>query len=101
MPGVVERLEYDPNRSAHIALVKYLDGERRYILAPKGVKAGDPISSGVDAPIKPGSALPLRNIPVGTVIHNIELKPGKGGQIASAGVSAQLVAREGVTPRCV
>ena len=96
VPGVVERLEYDPNRSAHIALVKYLDGERRYILAPKGVKAGDPISSGVDAPIKPGSALPLRNIPVGTVIHNIELKPGKGGQIArSAGVSAQLVAREG------
>jgi large subunit ribosomal protein L2 len=94
--GVVERLEYDPNRSAHIALVKYIDGERRYILAPKGVKAGDPISSGVDAPIKPGSALPLRNIPVGTVIHNIELKPGKGGQIArSAGVSAQLVAREG------
>ena len=96
VPGVVERLEYDPNRSAHIALVKYLDGERRYILAPKGVKAGDPISSGVDVPIKPGSALPLRNIPVGTVIHNIELKPGKGGQIArSAGVSAQLVAREG------
>ena len=96
IPGVVERLEYDPNRSAHIALVKYADGERRYILAPKGVKAGDPISSGVDAPIKPGSALPIRNIPVGTVIHNIELKPGKGGQIArSAGVSAQLVAREG------
>ncbi|MCH2098274.1 MAG: 50S ribosomal protein L2 [Pseudomonadales bacterium] len=96
VPGVVERLEYDPNRSAHIALIKYLDGDRRYILAPKGVKAGDPISSGVDAPIKPGSALPLRNIPVGTVIHNIELKPGKGGQIArSAGVSAQLVAREG------
>ncbi|MEE4300288.1 MAG: 50S ribosomal protein L2 [Pseudomonadales bacterium] len=96
VPGAVERLEYDPNRSAHIALVKYVDGERRYILAPKGVKAGDPISSGVDAPIKPGSALPLRNIPVGTIIHNIELKPGKGGQIArSAGVSAQLVAREG------
>lgn len=96
IPGSVERLEYDPNRSAHIALIKYADGERRYILAPKGVKAGDPISSGVDAPIKPGSALPLRNIPVGTIIHNIELKPGKGGQIArSAGVSAQLVAREG------
>ena len=96
VPGVVERLEYDPNRSAHIALVKYRDGERRYILAPKGVKAGDPISSGADAPIKAGSALPLRNIPVGTVIHNIELKPGKGGQLArSAGVSAQLVAREG------
>lgn len=94
--GVVERLEYDPNRSAHIALVKYSDGERRYILAPRGVAAGTPISSGIDAPIKPGNALPLRNIPVGTVIHNIELKPGKGGQIArSAGVSAQLVAREG------
>ncbi len=96
VPGTVERLEYDPNRSAHIALVKYADGERRYILAPKGVQAGDPIASGVDAPIKPGSAVPLRNIPVGTIIHNIELKPGKGGQIArSAGVSAQLVAREG------
>jgi len=96
VPGVVERLEYDPNRSAHIALIKYADGERRYILAPRGVAAGTPISSGIDAPIKPGNALPLRNVPVGTVIHNIELKPGKGGQIArSAGVSAQLVAREG------
>jgi len=96
VPGVVERLEYDPNRSAHIALIKYADGERRYILAPRGVSAGTPISSGIDAPIKPGNALPLRNVPVGTVIHNIELKPGKGGQIArSAGVSAQLVAREG------
>ena len=95
--GVVERIEYDPNRSAHIALIKYADGERRYILAPKGVSAGDPVSSGSDAPIKPGNAMPLRNIPVGTVIHNIELKAGKGGQIArSAGVSAQLVAREGV-----
>jgi large subunit ribosomal protein L2 len=94
--GVVERLEYDPNRSAHIALIKYADGERRYILAPRGVTTGTAISSGADAPIKPGNALPMRNIPVGTVIHNIELKPGKGGQLArSAGVSAQLVAREG------
>jgi large subunit ribosomal protein L2 len=94
--GVVERLEYDPNRSAHIALVKYADGERRYILAPRGVTAGTPVISGIDAPIKPGSAMPLRNVPVGTVVHNVELKPGKGGQLArSAGASAQLVAREG------
>ncbi|WP_420588576.1 50S ribosomal protein L2 [Bacterioplanoides sp.] len=96
IPAVVERLEYDPNRSANIALLKYADGERRYILAPKGVSAGDQIMSGEEAPIKPGSAMSLRNIPVGSVIHNIELKPGKGGQIArSAGTSAQLVAREG------
>ena len=94
--GVVERLEYDPNRSANIALVKYSDGERRYILAPKGLVAGDAVVSGEDAPIKVGSAMSLRNIPVGSVIHNIELKPGKGGQIArSAGTSAQLVARDG------
>ena len=96
IPTVVERLEYNPNRSANIALLKYADGERRYILAPKGVSAGDQIMSGEEAPIKPGSAMSLRNIPVGSVIHNIELKPGKGGQIArSAGTSAQLVAREG------
>jgi len=96
VPGRVERLEYDPNRSAHIALVLYADGERRYILAPKGVKVGDPIQSGVDAPIKPGNALPLRNIPVGTLVHNVEMRPGKGGQIArSAGTSAQLIAKEG------
>lgn len=96
IPGEVERLEYDPNRSAHLALIKYADGERRYILAPRGVSAGTKIASGIDAPIKAGNSLPLRNIPVGTVVHNIELKPGKGGQIArSAGVSAQLVAREG------
>ena len=95
--GVVERLEYDPNRSAHLALVKYTDGERRYILAPKGVAAGTPVISGEDAPIKPGNCLPLKSIPVGTVIHNIEMKPGKGGQIArSAGGYAQLAAREGV-----
>lgn len=96
VPGTVERLEYDPNRSAHIALVKYSDGERRYIIAPKGLQAGDPIQSGDDAPIKVGSCLPLRNIPIGSVIHCIELKPGKGAQIArSAGASVQLVAREG------
>ena len=94
--AVVERLEYDPNRSAHIALLKYADGERRYIIAPKGLSAGDEVLSGVDAPIRTGSALPLRNIPLGSTIHCIELKPGKGGQIArSAGGSAQLVAREG------
>ena len=96
IPGKVERIEYDPNRSAHIALVLYADGERRYILAPKGVFAGDAVRSGADAPMKPGSCLPLSNIPVGSTIHNIELRPGKGGQIArSAGTSAQLVAREG------
>jgi large subunit ribosomal protein L2 len=94
--GVVERLEYDPNRSAHIALVKYADGERRYILAPKGLRAGVEVASGEDAPIKVGNALPLRAIPVGTTVHNIEMKPGKGGQLArSAGASAQLAAREG------
>ena len=92
----VERLEYDPNRSAHIALVCYTDGERRYILAPNGLKAGDQIISGEHAPIKVGNTMPLRSIPVGSVVHNVELKPGKGGQIArSAGTSVQLVAREG------
>ena len=103
IPGVVERLEYDPNRSAHIALIKYADGERRYILAPKGIREGAPIISGEDAPIKPGNALPLKAIPVGTVIHNVEMKPGKGGQLVrSAGGYAQLAAREGVyaTMRC-
>ncbi len=96
IPAVVERLEYDPNRSANIALVKYADGERRYILAPKGVSAGAQIQSGVDAPIRPGNALPMRNIPVGSTVHAIEMKPGKGAQIArSAGTSAQIVAREG------
>jgi len=96
IPAVVERLEYDPNRSANIALLKYLDGERRYIIAPKGLTVGDEVRSGEDAPIKVGSTLPLRNVPVGSVIHCIELKPGKGAQIArSAGTSAQLVAREG------
>ena len=94
--GRVERLEYDPNRSAHLALVLYQDGERRYILAPQRVAVGDPIQSGTDAPIKPGNALPLKNIPVGTQVHCIELKPGAGAQLArSAGASAQVVAREG------
>jgi large subunit ribosomal protein L2 len=96
VPGVVERIEYDPNRTAHIALIKYLDGERRYIIAPKGVQAGTEIMSGAEAPIKPGNCLMLRNIPVGSTVHCIELKPGKGAQIArSAGASVQLVAREG------
>ncbi|WP_048306674.1 50S ribosomal protein L2 [Halomonas sp. PR-M31] len=96
IPAVVERLEYDPNRSAHIALLKYRDGERRYVIAPKGLNAGDMVESGVNAAIKRGNALPLRNIPVGSTVHCIELKPGKGAQIArSAGTSAQLVAREG------
>lgn len=96
VPARVERLEYDPNRSAHIALVLYADGERRYILAPRGLQAGDELMNGIEAPIKVGNALPLRNIPVGSQVHNVELKPGKGGQLArSAGASAQLVAREG------
>jgi large subunit ribosomal protein L2 len=96
IPAKVERLEYDPNRSAHIALLLYSDGERRYILAPQGVKSGDSLMSGQDAPIKQGNCLPLRNIPVGTTVHAIELKPGKGAQIArSAGAAVQLVAREG------
>ncbi len=96
VPGTVERVEYDPNRTAHIALIKYLDGERRYIIAPKGVQAGTEVVSGVEAPIKPGNCLMLRNIPVGTTVHCVELKPGKGAQLArSAGASVQLVAREG------
>ncbi|MBP0049332.1 50S ribosomal protein L2 [Marinobacterium sp. AK62] len=96
IPALIERLEYDPNRSAHIALVKYADGERRYIIAPKGLKAGAKIVSGDDADIKIGNTLPLRNIPVGSTVHCVELKPGKGAQLArSAGASAQLVAREG------
>jgi large subunit ribosomal protein L2 len=94
--GKVERIEYDPNRSAHLALILYVDGERRYILAPKGIAAGDQVTAGREAPIKPGNALPLRNIPVGTLVHGIELKPGKGAQmVRAAGGSAQIVAREG------
>ena len=96
IPCKVERLEYDPNRSANILLLLYADGERRYIIAPKGVNAGDELMSGNEAPIKPGNCLPLSNIPVGSVVHCIELKPGKGAQLArSAGASVQLVAREG------
>ena len=93
--AVVEHLEYDPNRSAHILLLKYQDGERRYIIAPKGIAEGDVLRSGDDAGIKSGNCLPLRNIPVGTVVHCVELKPGKGAQLArSAGTSAQYVARD-------
>ena len=98
VPAKVERIEYDPNRSANIALLLYADGERRYILAPKGVRTGDEVRTGSDAPIKSGNAMPMRNIPVGTLVHNVEMKPGKGGQIArSAGSSVQLVARTGDT----
>jgi large subunit ribosomal protein L2 len=94
--GSVERIEYDPNRSAHIALIKYADGERRYILAPRELRAGDEVLSGSEAPIKPGNAMKINSIPVGTTIHNVEMKPGKGGQLArSAGAAVQLVAREG------
>ena len=93
--GTVLRLEYDPNRSAFIALIEYPDGERRYILAPAGLKVGDSVMSSPQADIKPGNALPISNIPVGTVVHNIELYPGRGGQLVrSAGTSAQLMAKE-------
>ncbi len=96
IPAKVERLEYDPNRSANLALLCYADGERRYIVAPAGIVAGTQLMSGADAPIKNGNALPLRNIPVGSTIHCIEMMPGKGAQLArSAGTSAQLLAREG------
>ncbi len=92
----VERIEYDPNRSAHIALLLYRDGERRYIIAPRGVSAGTTLLSGSEAPIKPGNSMAIRHIPVGTQVHCVELKPGKGAQLArSAGAAAQLVAREG------
>ncbi len=95
MPANVLTLEYDPNRTAHIALVQYEDGEKRYIIAPNKLKVGDKIVSGAKADIKPGNALPMANIPTGTFIHNIELYPGKGAQIArSAGISAQLMAKE-------
>jgi large subunit ribosomal protein L2 len=96
IPAVVERLEYDPNRTAHIALIRYADGERSYIIAPNNLRAGDMIESGTGAAIKTGNCLPLRNIPMGSVVHCVEMKPGKGAQIArSAGASVQLVAREG------
>jgi len=96
IPARVERLEYDPNRSANLALLCYADGERRYIIAPKGVTVGTQLVSGSEAPIKPGNALPLRNIPVGTTIHCVEMQAGRGAQLArSAGASVQLLAREG------
>ncbi|MCI6189624.1 MAG: 50S ribosomal protein L2 [Clostridium sp.] len=94
--GTVATIEYDPNRTAYIALVVYADGEKRYIIAPAGLKVGDKVESGADADIKPGNALPLKNIPVGTVVHNVELQVGKGAQLVrSAGSSAQLMAKEG------
>ncbi|WP_203341408.1 50S ribosomal protein L2 [Planococcus beijingensis] len=96
IPGRVATIEYDPNRSANIALIHYADGEKRYILAPKGVEVGTQIMSGVEADIKAGNALPLSNIPMGSTIHNIELKPGGGGQLVrSAGTSAQVLGKEG------
>lgn len=96
IPGKVASIEYDPNRTANIALIHYFDGEKRYILAPHKLKVGDTIESGIDADIKVGNTLPLKNIPVGTTVHNVELKPGKGGQLVrSAGSEAQLMAKEG------
>ncbi len=96
VPGRVESIEYDPNRSARIALIVYNDGERRYILAPQGLKAGDNVLSGTEADIRPGNAMPIRAIPLGTLVHNIELYPGRGGQLVrSAGLGAQLLAKEG------
>ena len=101
VPGRVTQIEYDPNRSAHIALITYLDGEKRYIIAPTGLEVGKTIMSGAEADILPGNTLPLINIPLGTQIHNIELRPGKGGQMArSAGTFAQLVAKEASTHSC-
>jgi large subunit ribosomal protein L2 len=96
VPGKVATVEYDPNRSANIALIHYADGEKRYILAPNGLSVGDTIEAGPGADVKPGNTLPLASIPLGTTIHNVELKPGKGGQLArAAGAGVQLVAREG------
>lgn len=96
IPGVVERLEYDPNRTANIALILFKDGERRYVIAPKGLVVGQEILSAESVPVKVGNCMPLRNIPMGTIVHCVELKPGKGGQLArSAGTSVQLVARDG------
>ena len=96
IPAKVKSIQYDPNRSANIALLVYADGEKRYILAPVGLNVGDTVMSGANADIKAGNSLPFENIPVGTMVHNIELKPGRGGQIArAAGISAQLMAKEG------
>ena len=97
IPATVSAIEYDPNRTCFIALLNYADGEKRYILAPLGLKVGDKVMSGPDADIKPGNCLPIQNIPVGTLIHNVEIKPGRGGQmVRSAGVAAQLMAKAGV-----
>ncbi len=96
IPGKVTQIEYDPNRSANIALITYADGEKRYILAPVGLKVGATVMSGADADILPGNALPIRNIPLGTAVHNVELRPGKGGQLVrAAGTFAQIIAKEG------
>jgi large subunit ribosomal protein L2 len=96
VPGTVERLEYDPNRTAHIALICYADGERRYIIAPKGLKDGDVITSGADAGVKVGNCMPLANMPIGSIVHCVELKPGAGAQMGrSAGASISLIARDG------
>jgi len=96
IPAKVAAIEYDPNRSARIALLHYVDGEKRYILSPLGLKVGDTVMAGPEAEFRPGNAMPIQNIPLGTVVHNVELKPGKGGQVVrSAGVGAQLMAREG------
>ncbi len=96
VPAIVHSIEYDPNRSARIALLHYVDGEKRYILAPIGLSVGDEVTSGADAEIRPGNALPLANIPLGSNVHNVELKPGKGGQIGrSAGAEIQVMAKEG------
>lgn len=96
VPGIVERIEYDPNRTANIALILYKDGERKYIIAPKGIEIGQEILSSETTPVKPGNCMPLRNMPVGATLHCVELKPGKGAQIArSAGTSVQLVAKDG------
>ena len=96
IPAKVERIEYDPNRTAHIALVCYADGERRYIIAPRGLEVGSTVLSGAEAPIKAGNTLPIRNIPVGTLVHNVELQRGRGAQLCrSAGAQAQLLAKEG------
>jgi len=96
IPGRVDRIEYDPNRTAHIALVTFANGDKRYILAPQGLKPGDQVMSGPDAEMRPGNALPLASIRVGTLLHNVEMKPGKGGQMArSAGASVQLMGKEG------
>ena len=101
VPATVAAIEYDPNRSAHIALLHYLDGDKRYILAPARIGVGDTVSTGPDADIAPGNCLPLRAIPTGTTVHNVELAPGRGGQLGrSAGTSIQLVAKEGPTRRC-